>query len=128
MLCAEPKILLASSLSLLSTLKSDDDEFSACLECIGFDDTARAFVESAGLRAVDELLELGPCQWTALFPHAVRYKPKAADGEEQGNVPYTSVLKLQALRAWAENWGCSSPQISGMKILSALGCVIVRYQ
>ena len=49
---------------------SDEDEFSDCLERIGFDDTARAFIESAGLSTIDELLELGPRQLTALFPHA----------------------------------------------------------
>ena len=81
---------------------NDEEEFSDCLERIGFDETARDFVENAGLSTVDELLELGPRQLTALFPHAARYKPKVADGEEQVNVPYTSVLKLQALRAWAE--------------------------
>ena len=77
---------------------SDEDEFGDCVECIGFDDTARAFVESAGLSTIDELLELGPRQLIALFPQAARHKPKAADGEEQVNVPYTSVLKLQTLR------------------------------
>ena len=81
---------------------NDEDEFSDCLEHVGFDETVRDFVESAGLSTVDKLLELGPRQLTALFPHVAHYKPKVADGEEQVNVPYTSVLKLQALRAWAE--------------------------
>ena len=81
---------------------NDEDEFSDCLECIGFAKTARDFVESAGLSTIDQLLELGPRQLTALFPNAARYKPKAADGEEQVNVPYTLVLKLQALSAWTE--------------------------
>ena len=65
---------------------NDEEEFSDCLERIGFDETARDFVENAGLSTVDELLELGPRQLTALFPHAAHYKPKAADGEEQVNV------------------------------------------
>ena len=81
-------------------MMNDEEEFSDCLERIGFDETARDFVENAGLSTIDELMELGPRQLTALFPHAACYKPKAADGEEQVNVPYTSVLKLQALRAW----------------------------
>ena len=96
---------------------NDEDEFSDCLERIGFDETARDFVESAGLSTVDQLLELGPRQLTALFPHAVHYKPKAADGEEQVNVPYTLILKLQAPRAWAEYQSCRgqlpSPQDFG---------------
>ena len=61
---------------------NDKDEFSDCLECIGLDDTAQAFVESAGLSTIEELLELEPRQLTALFPHVARYKPKAVDGEE----------------------------------------------
>ena len=89
---------------------NDEEEFSDCLERIGFDETARDFVENAGLSTIDEQMELGPRQLTALFPHAAHYKPKAADGEEQVNVPYTSVLKLQALRAWA-NYQSRSGQL-----------------
>ena len=85
---------------------NDEDEFSDCLERIGFDEKARDFMESVGLSTVDQLLELGPRQLTALFPHVARYKPKVADGEEQVNVLYTSVLKLQALRVWAEYRSC----------------------
>ena len=83
-------------------MMNDEEEFSDCLECIGFDETARDFVENAGLSTVNQLMELGPRQLTALFPYAACYKPKAADREERVNVPYTSVLKLQALRAWAD--------------------------
>ena len=90
---------LSMYLSLFTLMMNDEEEFSDCLECIGFDETAQDFMESAGLSTVDELLELGHRQLTALFPHAARYKPKVADREEQVNVPYTSVLKLQALRA-----------------------------
>ena len=54
---------------------NDEEEFSDCLESIGFE-AARDFVENAGLSTVDELLELGPRQLTALFPHAARYKPR----------------------------------------------------
>ena len=58
---------------------NDEEEFSDCLERIGFNETARDFVESAGLSTIDQLMELGPRQLTALFPHVAHYKPKVAD-------------------------------------------------
>ena len=51
--CRTKIITLFPCISLFTATMNGEEEFSDCLERIGFDETARDFVENAGLSTVD---------------------------------------------------------------------------
>ena len=82
--------------------------FTSVLNRIGFNVPTRQFLVSQGMTTIEDLRALPEDEVSKLIKHASAWRPPTAPAPQGGAIPaqvifpYLSVVKLKALRAWAD--------------------------
>jgi hypothetical protein len=87
---------------------ADARSFTACLTRLGFDVPTRELIANQGIRTINDLTALPFPEIDTMIQHLSRWKPKAADVDDDDDpvasptFPYLAVRKFKALRSWAD--------------------------
>jgi hypothetical protein len=82
--------------------------FTACLTRLGFDAPTRKLLDDQGIHTIHDLTDLPFPEIDKRIQHLSRWKPRAADVEEDKDpvptptFPYLATRKFKALRSWAD--------------------------
>ena len=82
--------------------------FTACLTRLGFDAPTRELLDNQGIHTIHDLTDLPFPEIDKMIQHLSRWKPRAADVEEDEDpvptptFPYLATRKFKALRSWAD--------------------------
>ena len=82
--------------------------FTTCLTRLGFDAPTRELLDGQGIHTIHDLTDLPFPEIDKMIQNLSRWKPRAADVEEDEDpvptptFPYLAVRKFKALRSWAD--------------------------
>ena len=87
---------------------AENRSFTACLTRLGFDVPTRELLDGQGIHTIHDLTDLPFPEIDKMIQHLSRWKPRAADVEDDEEpaptptFPYLAVRKFKALRSWAD--------------------------